>query len=132
MHMIPASSRDGLPQKINDQINSPQESLQASRLRHNAIIPISRLPLETLAEIFSILSTSAWHTGDVESTWMRVAHVCHQWREAALNHPRIWSHINFTKLTSAGVAGMLSRAKMAPLYLEADVIFGVASSSALL
>ncbi len=131
MHPISAGSRDRLLQKIDDETNSLQESLRALRHRRNAIIPISRLPLETLAAIFSILSASAWNTGDDKLSWIRVAHVCHRWREAALNHPRIWSYINFDKLTSAGVAGMLSRAKMAPLYLEADVIFGVASSSAL-
>ena len=121
MHPISAGSRDRLLQEIDDEMNSPQESLQASRHRRNAIIPISRLPPETLAEIFSILSTSEWNTGDHKLTWIGVAHVCHRWREAALNHPRIWNHINFTKLTLAGVAGMLSRAKMAPLHLEADI-----------
>ena len=52
---------------------------------------------------------------------MCVAHVCRRWRETALNHPRLWSHINFTKLTPAGMAEILARAKMAPLHLEADV-----------
>jgi len=51
--------------------------------------------------------------------WLRGAHVCHQWREIALNQPRFWSHVNFTTLTSVGVAEILARAKMVPLYLEA-------------
>ncbi|KAH9983125.1 hypothetical protein BJV77DRAFT_1153874, partial [Russula vinacea] len=53
---------------------------------------------------------------------MCVAHVCHRWRETALNHPRLWSHIDFTKLIPAAMAEILARAKMMPLHLEADVI----------
>ena len=53
--------------------------------------------------------------------WIVVTHVCRRWREIALNHPGLWSRINFTKLTPACMAEMLTRAKMAPLRLEADV-----------
>jgi hypothetical protein len=53
--------------------------------------------------------------------WIRVAHVCRRWREAALDYPCFWSHINFTRLTSAGMAEILARAKMAPLHPQADV-----------
>jgi hypothetical protein len=53
--------------------------------------------------------------------WIRVARVCRRWREAALNHPRLWSHVNCTELTVAGMVGILVRAKMAPLHLEADL-----------
>lgn len=41
------------------------------------------------------------------------------WRETALSHPRFWSYVNFTELTPHGVAEILSRAKIAPLHLEA-------------
>ena len=52
---------------------------------------------------------------------LRVSHVCHQWREIALNLPLLWSHVNFTSesLNSDGIAEILVRAKSAPLYLEA-------------
>jgi hypothetical protein len=48
-----------------------------------------------------------------------LSHVCHRWREISLNLPCLWSHINLTELTPAGVAGVLTLAKMVPLHLEA-------------
>ncbi|KAF8492740.1 hypothetical protein F5888DRAFT_1636895 [Russula emetica] len=100
---------------------SSEASTRALKSRRNELAPISRLPPETLATIFTFLSASAWNERDVYLEWIRVAHVCRRWREAALDHPRFWSHINFTKLTPAGMAEILTRAKMAPLHLEADV-----------
>ena len=50
-----------------------------------------------------------------------MSHVCHQWREIALNLPLLWSHIDFTTLSLEGVAEILVRAKSVPLYLDASV-----------
>jgi hypothetical protein len=121
MDTISAQSRDHLRQTINDEIKSLEASIRALKSRRNTLAPISRLPPETLATIFAFLSASAWNEGTFHLEWIRVAHVCRRWREAALDHPRFWSYINFSKLTSAGMAEILSRAKMAPLHLQADV-----------
>jgi hypothetical protein len=51
--------------------------------------------------------------------WLRVSHVCHQWRDIVLNQPVFWSHVDFTSISSAGAAEILARAKTVPLYLEA-------------
>jgi hypothetical protein len=118
---ISAQSRDHLRQTISDEIKSLEESTRALKSRRNTLAAISRLPPEILATIFTFLSASTWNEKDVHLDWIRVAHVCRRWREAALDHPRFWNHINFTKLTSAGMAEVLARAKMAPLHLEADV-----------
>jgi hypothetical protein len=120
MNMISAQSRDHLRQTIIDEIKSLKASIRALKSRRNTLAPISCLPLETLATIFAFLSESAWNEGAVHLEWIRVSHVCRRWREAALDYPRFWSHINFTKLTSVGMAEILARAKMAPLHLEAD------------
>ena len=50
-----------------------------------------------------------------------VPHVCHQWLEIALNQPLLWSHVDFTSLSLAGVAEILDRAKSAPIYFKANV-----------
>ena len=50
-----------------------------------------------------------------------VSHVCHQWREIALNQRLLWSHVNFTTLSLAGAAEILVRAKSVPLCLEANL-----------
>ncbi|KAI0281233.1 hypothetical protein BGY98DRAFT_959374 [Russula aff. rugulosa BPL654] len=121
MDAISAQSRNRLRQTVIDEIKTLEESTRALKSRRNELAPISRLPPETLGTIFTFLSASAWNERPVNLEWIRVAHVCRRWRDAALNHPRFWSYINFTKLTSAGMAEILARAKMAPLHLEADV-----------
>ena len=136
MHTSLAESRDHLLQAIDGEIISLEESTRALRSRRNALAPISRLPLETLAAVFFFLSPPAtfftsfhfnrygYFNDYGHLAWMRVAHVCQQWRETALNNPRLWSHINFTintvKLTPVAMAEVLARTKMEPLHLEAD------------
>ena len=115
-----AESRDRLRRAIDDEIDSSEESTRALKSRRNALALISRLPPETLAAIFSFLSLPERNKEVRYLEWICVAHVCRQWRETALSYPRFWSHINFTKLTLPGMYEILARAKMAPLYLEAD------------
>ena len=116
------------PHVINDKINVwkriPPSYLLTQELKYcrNPVAPISRLPLETLAEIFSLLQ---FPTDDSKRVpylaWMRITYVCRRWREVTLSFPSLWSHIHFTKLTPTGVAEMLTRAKMSPLHLEAKL-----------
>ena len=93
--------------------------------RHNTRVPISSLPTEIITAIFFLLriprSSSSYIIGKRSEclAWLRVAHVCHQWRKIALNEPLFWSHVDFTSLSSAGATEVLNRAKTAPLYLEA-------------
>ena len=103
---------------IDSEINSPfRASLSAPSQCHNELIPISSLPTEIITEIILLASTKR----DFGLGWLNVAHVCHKWREIALNQRHFWSHINFGWLTSAGAAEMLARAKDAPLHLELKV-----------
>lgn len=84
------------------------------------ISPISCLPPEILDHIFSFINlpTSSPSTGKCgRLVCLGAAHVCHQWREIALNQPRFWGSIDFTALTWAGATEMLVRSKGAPLHL---------------
>ncbi|KAH9169902.1 hypothetical protein EDB89DRAFT_1888493 [Lactarius sanguifluus] len=124
-----ANSREYQQQAVDAEIKSLERSIRALKLRRNALTPISSLPTEVIAAIFSILrlvASSFTTLGESPDrlAWLRVTHVCHYWREIALNQPLFWSHVNFTTLTSAGVAETLARAKTAPLYLEARVPAG--------
>ena len=95
--------------------------------RRNALSPISSLPPELFAAIFSILCLPSTSSQDRKTDYnlarLRVSHVCHQWREIALNLPLLWSHADFTSesISSVGIAEMLIRAKSAPLDLEANI-----------
>ena len=91
-----------------------------SRLKYerNALAPISSLPPEVFA-IFSFSCSSG--KPDDNLTQIRLSHVCHQWHEIALGQPLLWSHVDFTTLSSAGAAETLARAKSSPLYLAARI-----------
>ena len=120
MHTGSAECHDRIRQAIDDEIISLELSIRVLKSRRNALAPISRLPPETLAAIFSFLS----HSTNKEASrlkWICVSHVSRQWRETALNYPRLWSHINLSKRAPAAIAEILSRAKMAPLNLEVDL-----------
>jgi hypothetical protein len=102
---------------IDDEIKSLEDSIRALKHRRNAIAPISSVPAEVMAVIFFHLRSGLPEIHVV----LRVAHVCHRWREIALDCPLLWTHIDFTTVTPAGAKEILARAEMAPLYLEANI-----------
>ena len=123
MHTSSAESCNYLRRAIDDEITSLEQSIQEPirvlKARRNVLAPISRLPPEILAAIFSFLSPSA-NNGAFRLECICFSHVCRQWRETSLNYPRLWSHINLFKPAPAAMAEMLMRAKMVPLHLEVD------------
>jgi hypothetical protein len=125
MNPIQANSRECLQQAIDAEIKSLEESVRALKLRRNTLSPISSLPPEVFAAIFSTLclpgTSSLGGKPDNHLARLTVSHVCHQWREIALNQSLLWSHVDFTTLSSAGAAEILVRAKSIPLYLEAHI-----------
>ena len=121
MHTSSAKSRDHLLQSLGDEMKSSEEHSHTSKFHHSALVPISCLPPETLSAIFLFLSPSISDkkVGYLALIW--ATHVCRQWREIALNYPNLWSYINFTKLTPAGITGILARARMSPLCLKVRI-----------
>ena len=83
-----AISREYQLQAIDDEIKSLEESIQTLRYRRNTLVPISSLPTEVITAIFSFLHLSAFTSKKLDPlAWLRVVHVCHRWREIALNQP---------------------------------------------
>ena len=130
MNPTQANSREYQQQAIDAEIRSLAESIRTLRLRRNSLSPVSSLPSEIFAAIFSFLRLPTSGTSplggnqDQHLSWLCVAHVCHEWREVALNLPFFWSHVDFTTLSSAGATEILVRSKSVPLYLEAWVPIG--------
>jgi hypothetical protein len=114
-----------LQQTIDAEIKSLEESIRALKRRRNALSPVSSLPPEMFADIFSLLCIPSTSSPDGNTDYhlarLSVSHVCHRWREIALNQPLLWNHVDFTNLSMTGAAEVLVRAKSAPLYLEASV-----------
>ena len=87
-----------------------------SHLSHLYMIPNSSPPYSP-----SCASSQDGNPNDHHLPRLRVSHVCHQWRETALNLPLLWSRVDFTSISLAGAAEALVRTKSAPLYLEANL-----------
>ena len=119
------NSRERVQQTIDAEIKSLEVSIRALKLRRNALSPISSLPSDVLAVVFSLLCIPGTSSLDGKPIHhlarVHVSHVCHQWREMALNQSLLWSHVDFTTLGLAGVAEILVRAKSVPLRLEASI-----------
>jgi len=117
-----ATAQDHLIKAVEDEIKMSQRVTQELIYRRNALVPISRLPPETLVEIFSLLPFTADDSKYVlHLARIHVTYVSHRWREIALYSPCLWNHINFTKLTPAGITEILARAKMSPLHFEGEI-----------
>ena len=125
MNPTKGNSRESLQEAIDAEIKSLEESIQLLKLRRNALQPISSFPPEIFAAIFSFLCPSSVPSlGSLRENLarnrvrLRITHVCHQWREIALNQAQLWSHVNFNIVRSAGATKILARAQLAPLYME--------------
>jgi hypothetical protein len=117
---------ENLRQVIDAEIKSLEESIRTLKHHRNALAPKSSLHTEIITAIFSFLRLPA--SGELQLggnlEWLRVAHVCHQWREIALDLPFFWSHVDFNAVSLAGATEMLARARMAPLNLDARLTGG--------
>ena len=121
------NSREHQLQVIDGEIRSFEESIRALKRHRNALAPISSLPPEVFATIFSFVRLPECCILAEEPdqlACLHVSHVCHQWREIALSQPLLWNHVDFTTITSTGAAEILVRARMVPLRLEAMVPIG--------
>ena len=125
MDPIQENSREFLEQSIDAEIRSLEESVRVLKLRRNALQPISSIPPEILIAIFSHLCLpgipSLGGKPSRNRARLHISHVCHQWREIALNQPRLWSHVNFNTVSLATATEILDWAKSVPLYIETSV-----------
>ena len=123
MNQTQEISRDFLQQALDARIRALEESFVESvrllTLERNTLSPVSFLPPEIFAVIFSFMCSSEKPCHNLAR--LRLSHVCHQWREIVLTQPPLWSYVDFTTLSSVGAAEMLARAKSVPLCVEATI-----------
>ncbi|KAA1467607.1 hypothetical protein DENSPDRAFT_926742 [Dentipellis sp. KUC8613] len=116
--------------KARDEVAAELNDLDRFRLglmsRHNALQPIAVLPTELLRRVFLFASimdppaSSAYEAARNNKAslgWIRVLHVCQQWRTIGLCHPILWE--NVCSLPSA-VNVFLHRSKPMPIILAYD------------
>lgn len=86
-------------QELERDIAGLDRALIIDKLRRfNTLLPVACLPPEILAEVFRhwMAHSRAWLPGfytqiGLSNKWIRIAHVCHHWREVALNAPTLWN-----------------------------------------
>ncbi|KAI0061444.1 hypothetical protein BV25DRAFT_1992144 [Artomyces pyxidatus] len=85
----------------------------------NAVAQASRLLPEILAKIFSynVAENVKWRKKKPGIGWISVTHVCRHWRQVALDHCRLWRHINLS-LDEKLVEMFLVRSREAPLVIS--------------
>ncbi|RDB20806.1 hypothetical protein Hypma_012032 [Hypsizygus marmoreus] len=110
---------DKARRQIDQEMQRLEDSLRALKFRRNFLAPISRLPPEILAKIFSFRAAeSVEGTNPLE--WIRVSHVSRYWRAVALETPSIWGTLVFSRPKWS--EEMLKRSKMANLVVKADLM----------
>ncbi|KAI0044486.1 hypothetical protein FA95DRAFT_1496994, partial [Auriscalpium vulgare] len=94
------------------------------RQQHNANLPSSRLPPETMGHIFTILvsidpPTRTDYPVKISIGWLSVTHVCQRWRDIALHTPMLWTDIAFPFVFGEHwAAAFSSRARDMPLTIQ--------------
>ena len=123
-HLYGPQDADEVRQQIDKDIQDLEDSVRQLKTRRNALAPVSRLPNELLYKIFTTfagLEQSDYING-TDISWIRpITAVCSHWRAVALECPRLWSSIIFSRPSWA--AEMLKRSKMAPLIIKADLTY---------
>jgi hypothetical protein len=130
-------SRDVVSSQYEQQIDSELANLERVALqlkaRRNACQSISRLPPEITGEIIKHVATISpphrpvFHSSDrgisfdlshsrSDLGWIKLAHVCHRWREIALGISSLWAD-SVCSLTGAEET-FLERARAIPLVLS--------------
>ncbi|TFY52199.1 hypothetical protein EVG20_g10658 [Dentipellis fragilis] len=120
--------------RLQDELTQVVKSANVIQARINALGPLSRLPSEILVVIFrclagiqttatfrprtTVLNCKSGTTPRILTLgWILVTHVCRQWRQVAIDHALLWTHISFA-LGSDWAERMLERSKMVPLVVR--------------
>ena len=101
--------------ELEKEVASHFQAIARLRRHLNSLVPVNRLPLELLIEIFYLCQSPADHRPDAlrrphHYGWLTAAGVCHYWREAIMATPKLWSRIDldhaaFSRLCSLPLAG---------------------------
>ncbi|TCD71713.1 hypothetical protein EIP91_005479 [Steccherinum ochraceum] len=90
--------------------------------QQNACAPIGVLPTELLGEIFKFCISKAIKEGEFSHRWLWLGHICHRWREVALQTALLWTRISLLEYTQhpERVLEMLVRSGNAALDLHIE------------
>lgn len=104
---------------INQEIKQLYERIRARKSDWNKLAFISKLPVELLSYIFSLVRRKYRQRSRFDLGWVVVTHVCQRWRDIALDCPTLWVYISFNR--PQWVPEMTRRSKSARLDIELNV-----------
>ncbi|RDB25738.1 hypothetical protein Hypma_006084 [Hypsizygus marmoreus] len=110
---------DDAEKQIDARLAALDVSARVLKRQRNAIAPISKLPPETLCNIFQHVRDADREQSPGCINWARVSHVCAHWREIAINFPSLWTYIEH-QYHKEWIREMLLRSKGAPIYISAN------------
>jgi hypothetical protein len=116
----------------------PTPPLVPLRREWDSFAPISRLPPELLSLVFCHVRDTiaeeldghydafdnpfAFERRSAVKDWMKISHVCHSWREVALNTVSLWSHLVVTRSNYKWAEECLRRSKGSSFVLYAESV----------
>lgn len=118
--------------QIDEEIIARYLPVCALRTKRNALSPVSRLPDELLATVFTLYARQ-YHIADWAKVknfatpaarvppWVWVSYVCRRWRMVALGCPTLWTYAFFVSRT--WMTALLQRSQMAPLRVRMDLTY---------
>ncbi|KAI0062543.1 hypothetical protein BV25DRAFT_1885251 [Artomyces pyxidatus] len=117
--------------KLDCELEGLIQTVRAVRMRRNTLSPVHRLPPEILAMIFSFLADEYpprrfVSYGLSKLGWITVTHVCHHWRQVALDNPSLWGRDVCSHTNCSLVEERLARSKQSLLsigsFYSADAV----------
>lgn len=115
-----------LRSQLEDDVNDLLTQVYALRRRINTLPPISKLPEDILIMVFKVHLLASFYTSQHKAyaamlCWLRVTHVCHVWREIAINCPTLWTYIVLPedRKDVEYLRTVLSRSAKSPLHFRA-------------
>ena len=108
--------------RVEGEIHQQTAPLSNLRAKRNFLLPVFRLPPETLATIFThgardyYEGNSGGHFTPCTPTWVNVSYVCSHWRNIALTSATLWAYHFNTSLR--WTEELLLRSKQAPLKIS--------------
>ncbi|KAG9107835.1 hypothetical protein FRC07_008572, partial [Ceratobasidium sp. 392] len=106
---------------LRDSIDSVKDALLFNRSNCSALVPINRLPVEVLGNVFKLAQRYCVHDIIVQrppQTYVpdfadSISMVCTNWRKVALNTRELWSHIDLaTNIDHAYFDPLYNRARL--------------------
>ncbi|KAA1470306.1 hypothetical protein DENSPDRAFT_682612 [Dentipellis sp. KUC8613] len=85
----------------------------------NNASPAARLPADVLVYIFMLLRDDCLSEAEMSLSWITVTHVCHRWREIALEVAGLWTAIFYGSPQSWGE--FINRSREAPAHVVLDI-----------